>query len=165
MLVKGPQRCVLPTPSVDDRGLPHRGPEMRREFWNYIIMYSLAQHKASITPLLTHIWVRLLTWVLFQDGCYLNIPSPLRYRHNGCDGVSNHQPHDCLLNRSFRRRSKKTPKLRVTGLCEGNSPVTGEFPSQRASNAENASIWWRHHALTVTNSIQDLSRERRAVRL
>ena len=31
-------------------------------------------------------------------------------------------------------------------LCEGNSPVTGEFPAERASNAENASIWWRHHA-------------------
>ena len=45
----------------------------------------------------------------------------------------------------FRRRSKKTSKLRVTGLCEGNSPVTGEFPAQRASNAENVSIWWRHH--------------------
>ena len=34
-------------------------------------------------------------------------------------GVSNHQPHDCLLNRLFRHRSKKTSKLRVTGLCEG----------------------------------------------
>ena len=40
---------------------------------------------------------------------------------------------------------KKTSKLRVTGLCEENSPLTGEFPSQRASNAENVSIWWRHH--------------------
>ena len=70
----------------------------------------------------------------------------LQWRHNGCDGVSNHQPHDCLLNRLFWRRSKKTSKLRVTGLCEGNSPVTGEFPAQRASNAENISIWWRHHA-------------------
>ena len=29
----------------------------------------------------------------------------------------------------------------------GNSPATGEFPSQRASNAENVSIWWRHHDL------------------
>ena len=38
------------------------------------------------------------------------------------DGVSNHQPHGCLLNRLFRRRSKKTPKLRVTGLCAGKSP-------------------------------------------
>ena len=40
---------------------------------------------------------------------------------------------------------KKTSKLRVTGLCAGNSPVTGEFPAQRASKAENVSIWWRHH--------------------
>ena len=45
-----------------------------------------------------------------------------------------------------RHRSKKTSKLCVTGLCAGNSPVTGEFPAQRASSAENVSIWWRHHA-------------------
>ena len=32
-------------------------------------------------------------------------------------------------------------------MCEGNSPVSGEFPSQMASNAENISIWWRHHEL------------------
>ena len=70
----------------------------------------------------------------------------LLWRHSGRDGVSNHQPHDCLLNRLFRRRSKKTSKLRVTGLCADNSPVTGEFPAQMASNAENVSIWWRHHA-------------------
>ena len=69
----------------------------------------------------------------------------LQWRHNGRHGVSNHQPHDCLLNRLFRRRSKKTWKFRVTGLCEGNSPVTGEFPAQMASNAENVSVWWRHH--------------------
>ena len=41
--------------------------------------------------------------------------------------------------------SKKTLKLRVTGLCQGNSPVTSEFPAQMASKAENVSIWWRHH--------------------
>ena len=27
----------------------------------------------------------------------------------------------------------------------GISPVTGEFPAQRASNTEDVSIWWRHH--------------------
>ena len=74
-----------------------------------------------------------------------NIHISLQWRHNGCDGVSNNQLHDCLLNRLFRRRSKKTSKLRVTCLCVGNSPVTGEFPAQRSSNAENVSIWWRHH--------------------
>ena len=69
----------------------------------------------------------------------------LQWCHNEHDGVSNHQPHDCLLNPLFRCRSKKTSKLHVAGLCVGNSPVTGEFPAQRASNAENVSIWWRQH--------------------
>ena len=69
----------------------------------------------------------------------------LRWRHNGHDCVSNHQPRHCLLNRLFERRSKKTSKHRVTGLCEGNSPGTGEFPAQMARNVENVSIWWRHH--------------------
>ena len=71
----------------------------------------------------------------------------LQWRHNGHDSVSNHQPHDCLLNGLFQYRSKKTWKLRVTGLCAGNSPVPGEFPTQMASNAENVSIWWRHHGV------------------
>ena len=71
----------------------------------------------------------------------------LQWRPNGHDGVSNHQPHHCLLSRLFGRRSKKTSKLRVTGLCAGNSPGTDEFPAQMASNAENVSIWWRHHDL------------------
>ena len=46
----------------------------------------------------------------------------LHWRHNDHDGVSNHQPDGCLLNRLFRRRSKKTSKLRVTDLCVENSP-------------------------------------------
>ena len=71
----------------------------------------------------------------------------LRWRHNGRDSVSYHQPDDCLLNRLFRRRSEKTSKLRVTGLCAGTSPGTGEFPAQMASYAENVSIWWLHYVL------------------
>ena len=30
-------------------------------------------------------------------------------------------------------------------FVRGNSPVTGEFPAQMASNAKNIFIWWRHH--------------------
>ena len=55
----------------------------------------------------------------------------LLWRHNGHHGVSNHQPHDSLINRSLRRRSNETSKLRVTGFCAGDSPVTGEFPVVR----------------------------------
>ena len=77
---------------------------------------------------------------------------PLQWRHNGRDGISNHQPQDCLLNSLFRRRSMKASKFRVTGLCAGNSPGTGEFPAQMASNAENVSIWWHHHVPSAVRS-------------
>ena len=75
----------------------------------------------------------------------LNFRDSLQLRHNGRDCVSIHQRLDCLLNCLFGHRSKKTSKLHVTGLCEGNSLGTCEFPAQKASNAENVSIWWRHH--------------------
>ena len=89
-------------------------------------------------------------WCFLRTGDLINLTrrnwcNSLQWRHNGRDSVSNHQPHHCLLSRLFRRKSKKTSKVRVTGLCVGNSPVTGEFPAQMASNTENVSIWWRHH--------------------
>ena len=71
---------------------------------------------------------------------------PITVTSNERYSISNYQPHDCLLNSLFRHRLKKTSKLRVTGLWAGNSPVTGEFPAQRASNAKNVSIWCGHHA-------------------
>ena len=101
-----------------------------------------------------HHWVSLglgtivLTWT--NEGLkYITSggAEPLRWRHNGSESISNHQPHDCLLNCLFKRKSKKTSKLRATGLYAGKSLGTGEFPAQMASNVENASIWWRHHAL------------------
>ena len=83
----------------------------------------------------------------------------LQWRHNGRDDVSYHQPHECLVSRLFKRRSKKTSKLRVTCLC------AGEFPAQMASSAENAFIWWRHHVCGlfdyawISNSVSWLSIE------
>ena len=99
---------------------------------------------------------------LLPDGQYLSQCSPssispygvtrpqsVQFCHNECDGVSNHLRLCYLLNRLFRHRSKKTSKHHVTGLCEGNSPVTGEFPAQRASNTENVSISWPHHGVNM----------------
>ena len=77
----------------------------------------------------------------------------VQWRHNGRDSIANHQPHDCLFTCLFRRRSQKTSKLRVTGLCAGNSPGTGEYPAQMASYAENVSIWWRHHVFACPGGI------------
>ena len=86
-------------------------------------------------------------YLILQSPPVCNWLQPLQRRHNDHDGISNHLPHGCLLNRLFSRRSKKTSKLRVTGLSVGNSPGTGEFPAQMASYAENVSIWWRHHGI------------------
>ena len=77
----------------------------------------------------------------------------LQWRHNECYGVLNHRRLDCLLNHLFRRRKKKTSKFRVTGLSEGNPPVTRGFPSERASDAETISIRWRHHMMLQGDNV------------
>ena len=52
----------------------------------------------------------------------------IQWRHNDRDGVWNHQLHDGLFYRLIKAHVQETSKLRVTGLWEGNSPVTGGFP-------------------------------------
>ena len=116
-----------------------------------VITCDLRMHTICHTAYAHVVAVHCLLWSLVSvDG---SIPTcgeilhALSWRHNEHNCVSNHQPCVCSLNRLFRCRSKKTSKLRVTGLCAGNSPVTGEFPAQRASDAENGSFWWRHHGI------------------
>ena len=90
------------------------------------------------------------SWV----GCTI----PLQWRHNERKGVSNHQRFDYLLNHLFRRKSKKTSKFRVTGLCEGNPPVTGGFPhkgpvTRKMSPFDDVSMpiyWWCYVLLLFT---------------
>ena len=84
----------------------------------------------------------------FVTGSFYQHHSTLQQFYNEHDGISNHKPHDCLLKRLFILRLKKTSKLYITGLCEGNSSVTSEFPAQKASNRENVTICWCHHGIT-----------------
>ena len=129
--------------------------------WKIYQMFDIAIHENAVDMIVLdfryipciewddiHSWGILVSYVHLLMACcpiwYKAITS-LQWRHNGPDGVSKHQPHACLLNRLFRRRSKKTSKPRVTGLCAGNSPVIGEISAQRASNVENVSIWWCLH--------------------
>ena len=126
---------------------------LHQQHWNRIVICNLIytsymrlfQSAASEA-------VRIKTW------------RTLQWRHNERDGVSNHQSHDCLFNRLFRHRSKKIPKLCVIGVCAENSLVTGEFPTQRTSNAENLSIWWRHHAMSEIYSATKLWQATTSVR-
>ena len=93
------------------------------------------------------------------ENCAARLADTLQWRHDGRDSVSNHQHHDCLLSHLFRRRSKNASKLRVTGLCAWNSPGTGEFPAQMASDADNVSIWWRHHE--ICDSVRSMQQYRK----
>ena len=88
-----------------------------------------------------------MTWslIVYLISAYeWKIDSKESYAHIERNGMSNHRRLYCLLNCLCRRRSKKTSKLRVTSLWEGNPTVTGGFPSERASNPKNVSMWWRH---------------------
>ena len=89
-------------------------------------------------------------WCSLKNGGTVKVYLSVR------DGVSNHQPHNCSPNSLFRCRSKKTLKLPVTGLCGGNSLAIGEFPTQRASNVENVSIWWSHHVFSQLSLIWNM---------
>ena len=98
----------------------------------------LRRHGNHLTPL----WIKTLTSRSSLGEGYTggqhprSVRFPLQWRHDERDCVSNHRRLHCLLNCWLMRRSKKTSKLRVTGLCDVNSPVTGEFPAQQTSNAK-----------------------------
>ena len=84
-------------------------------------------------------------WNQYQERKYTTKRYPLQWRHNDHDSVSNHQPHGCLLSRFIRAQIKENIKApRHWPLC-GEFTGPGDFPAQRASNAENVSVWWRHH--------------------
>ena len=77
-----------------------------------------------------HVYIYMYTYIyiFMWKNCLMPAdllrprPSPLQWRHNGRYGRPNHRRVDCLFNRLFRRRLQKKSKLRVTVLCEGNSP-------------------------------------------
>ena len=118
-----------------------------------LMVWSIVKHVSSVTVYFTlykfQSWDRFQTVapqidprdeILERNGVMVRLTcvpcNSLQWRRNGRDGVSNHKPHDCLRNRLFRCKSKKTSKLRITGIYAGNPTGTSEFPTQMASNAE-----------------------------
>ena len=89
-----------------------------------------------------HLWT-LLYAAMSKGGCGEQLTWHYKDVIMSVICVSNHQPHDCLLNHFIQAQIKENIKaLRHWPLW---GEFTGEFPTQRASNAENAFIWWCHH--------------------
>ena len=93
--------------------------------------------------------LHIMIWIYFSDlmgkSTQFKTSIPLKWRHNKWHCISKHWHLSCLPKHLFRCISKKISKLRFTGLCMRNLPVTGGFPSQRASNMENVSIRLCYH--------------------
>ena len=110
--------------------------------WNEYYLINLSVHPKTNSWYLRIVeFVSVCSWSNLPLSTKVTSPALgqlLQWRHNERNGVSTHRHIDCLLNRLFRRRSKKTSKL--TGYCEGNSPVTNGFPIQKGNNAKNVSI-------------------------
>ena len=103
------------------------------------------------TPKFLHMFQSPVNYQIF--GMVSNIGNhkrleTLQWRHDGRDSTSKHQPNDCLLNGSFRRRSKKTWKLHFTDLCPHKWSVTRKiFPfddviMKNRSMYGHIHLWW-----------------------
>ena len=89
--------------------------------YSYVIMSAMASQITSFMIVYSTVYSRLRSKKTSRlRGTALcagktpvtgEFPAPLQWRHNGHNSVSNHQPHDCLLNHLFRRRSKKTREM------------------------------------------------------
>ena len=107
----------------------------RQSCWGYVMVYiSRIQHPRNVCMISSLIIFRSITvtswWV--------------RWRLKS--------PASRLLTQPFiQAKIKENIKALRHGLFEGNSPVTVEFRTQRVSNAENVSIWWRHHEVLKSN--------------
>ena len=106
------------------------------------VMYtldSLVEFYLTLFLVLHTTFVGYLVFLFKNGGLFANrtvftlfrLDTTLQWRHNEPNGVSNHRGLDCLLNTLFRRRTKKTTKLRFAALCEGNSPVTRLIPNTK----------------------------------
>ena len=111
-------------------------------------------HEIPMPLLMTKLNLYCETWVfnypwtcssmhVWWENCICWHITTLLWRHNRHNGVSNHQPRDCLFKRLFRRRSKKTPK------APRHRPLCVEFTG--------VSIWWRQHDIAVFSQFSSKS--------
>ena len=77
---------------------------------------------------------------ILNDSRHDVFGNTLQWSHNDRDGISTHRRLHFIGQLLVQAQINETSKVRVTGLCAGNSSVTSEF-----SNVESVSIWWRHY--------------------
>ena len=102
-----------------------------------VILYTILYNSDNLSVstgddmIVVHTWIWFRLFFIHPSALHSSVclSVSLQWCHNERGSVSYHQSL-FLLNCRFRRRSKETSKLRVTGLCAGNSPVTGTSPNK-----------------------------------
>ena len=114
------------------------------------VLWHSPKNNCTVSAQATILYNEFENYTLYKNHCHISQRSMMTYVINYNDvmmSAMGSQVTSLTFTQLFIQCAKKpTSKLHVTGLCEGNSPVTGEFPAQRVSNGENVSIWWHHHA-------------------
>ena len=82
--------------------------------------------------------------VKYHPRCKLRVYFSWQWRHNEPNGISNPQRLDLFRRQPFVQAQTKE---NIKAPCHW--PLWGEITGDRPSNAENVSIWWRHHVLTL----------------
>ena len=118
------------------------------------VCYCAAHGPYKRSQLWAHLYTETIQYIPRNWTCFA-LCCVLQWRHNEHHAVSNYRQIDWLFNRLFISTLKKASNPALLALCVGNPPVTGGFLSQRASNAETVSIWWRHRNTVVTRYPQE----------
>ena len=124
-------------------------------YFDSITMFSIGQNKSlersvdennGIDEMVSSVWMLQTVVIGFIDLLVM-----LWKQISTFDGAMASQITSLAIVYSivYSRGRWKTSKLHVTDLCAGNSPVAGEFHTQRASNVKNVPIWWYHHAFGI----------------
>ena len=119
-------------------GFPYKGSVMQNFLFSLFLAWTSFRRISELM-----IWVALIQWYSNWSSEYYTGKINSTYFEDIF-----FQKYSIFTDADQRRHQSSTPLACATSLChcEGNSVVTGEFPAQRASDMENVSIWWRHHA-------------------
>ena len=98
-----------------------------------IVMNSLLSRYCVIKSL--EYSINRLVYIRWRELIFVTWPLP------------NHRKLHCLMKSLFTLTTKKSSEVYIIGPLLDVPSVTGEFPSERASNAENVAISWCDHGL------------------
>ena len=137
------EMCFLSTPNLSTTIVLTLWPGERLSW--FLLSKTLWVHKTFMYALCAERHIKCHNNVAEHIGAWWHIYGPVRhYRDVIMSARASKLPVSRLVAKPFAetqiKENIKAPRRRPLWV-----ESTGGFPSQRTTNAENVSIWWRHH--------------------